>query len=117
MQGIKTCISNHYMRYVMIDYFTTEDIQRQPSSQRNQRRRQGDDNGDVWKAVSWKEVKKKVEIPSDVKQAELLQVSIEKSFPKSKIPAMRQELRSRRHVFERTLARQLHALNPYAGRR
>jgi hypothetical protein len=97
-------------------------VRRQPSSPRKDGRRPEcarDDNGDTRAGKQSKPAykRKPLWVPTDAEQAELLQLAIEKQLLSQGIKglALRQELREREHVFSKTHARYLHALNPYAG--
>jgi hypothetical protein len=106
----------------MIGQFKIEDIKRPSSSQRKCRcRRIGehDDDGEGDKVGQPKPKRKRkpLKIPTNAEQSEFLQKAIEKELVTRgfKGCALKQELRDYEHVFSASRARQLHALNPYAG--
>jgi hypothetical protein len=108
----------------MIRQSIVEGIQCQRSSQRNQRQRRQcdtDDKGSRHAVVRSKTTGEKTELkpPTNAEQSELLKAAIEKGLRDHgfKLAALQQAMREWDHVFCRTRARYLHALNPYAGAR
>ncbi|MBD2747785.1 hypothetical protein IC232_13860 [Microvirga sp. BT688] len=108
----------------MIGQFIGEYIQRQPPSQRKQlpRRQWENDEGgtkQVTSAPTTKSEKGRLKPPTNAEQSELLQAAIESGLRDKGLKelAIRQEVREWEHVFSKSYARHLHALNPYARER